>query len=249
VSVERFVTSDPAWNENTELEGLRGENARLKAALAEAERRNTLLRAELRHQVRNALAIVESVVRRTARTSDTLEYYTTHLEGRLAAIRRSQRMASLSAGEGGIGLEFLLAEELLVHGAHEGQQISLSGPAVQLRGEAAASLGLAFHELAVYSLTYGALSSPDGRIAITWGLEPGDSGREPAGGFLRLDWVETGGLAPADRPKREGFGTELIERMLAYQLGGEASLNFAPRGLHCTISLRLTEHLRVEPSP
>jgi len=246
VSVQRPPVSEPAASEIGEAENLRIENARLQAALAEAERRSSLLQAELQRRVRNALAIVESVVRRTARTSETLEYYSTHLEGRIAAISRGQKLAVLMGAERGIDLEFLLAEELLAHGAHEGHLVDLSGPQVELRGAAVVSLGLAFHELAINSVKFGALSSALGRIAITWGIEPADSGGESEG-FLRLDWIETGSRVLPDVPRREGFGTELIKRMLAYELAAETSLNFAPEGLHCTIRLPLAGNLELTP--
>lgn len=241
MSVEGPSQPNSVSHEPQELETLRTENARLEAALAEAQRWGQWLEAELHHRLRNTLAIVHSVVRRTALTSDSVEDYAMHLEGRVGAIGRGQTLARRGAEARGIDLDALIAEELLAHGAHEGEQLTLAGPPIRLRGAATASLGLAFHELAVNAVKYGALSTPEGRIAVRWHVM--------GGRLLRLDWVETCPTTAPASPDRRGFGTELIERTLAYELGAESRLTFTGQGLRCTLELPLTDEVSPMEDP
>jgi two-component system CheB/CheR fusion protein len=86
------------------------------------------------------------------------------------------------------------------------------------------------HELGTNATKFGALSHREGRLRISWVVEETDSGRS-----VRLTWQERGGPTIAQPPAR-GFGTEMIEHACAYELGGEAELDFAPGGLTCTIT-------------
>lgn len=232
---------DPA-PDPSRLAALEAENVRLREKLAEAERRGERLRSELQHRVRNVLAIVRSVARRTAQTSETPESYAMHLEARLGAIARAQAMMMRDPADG-VDLEEMITEELLAQAAREDGQISLSGPPIRLRDKAAAAMALAMHELAVNAVKYGALSSPHGRIAASWRVET----RVEAGPALRLEWRELGGPAPDVAAGRIGFGTELIERMLSYELDAAGSLSFGRDGTRCVIVVPLTTEIAAPP--
>ena len=222
---------DPLAPDPSHLHALEAENARLREKLAEAERRCERLRSELQHRVRNVLAIVRSIARRTALTSETAESYALHLHGRLGAIARAQGIAVRNSGDS-VDLREMIAEELLAQAAREGERLSFSGPPIRLRDKAVATMALAMHELAVNAVKYGALSSPQGRIAVSWRVETGSA--------LRLEWRELGGPAPDAAARRIGFGTELIERMLSYELDATGSLSFDGDGVHCVIVVPLT---------
>ena len=215
--------------------------------VAELETENTRLRHELQHRVRNMLAVVRSIAQRTAQTAGTVENYAMHLDGRMAAFARAQALL-LRDPTGGVGLDTLLAEEFLAHLAHEGERVSLSGPAVRVRGKAAELLTLALYELMVNAVEHGALSAPGGTIAVTWCAEPGPAGAGEAGRVLRLEWRETG-IASPDAPRRRGFGTEVIERTLAYELSATGSLDFNRDGVRCTLVLPLTDQVALAPGP
>ena len=90
-------------------------------------------------------------------------------------------------------------------------------------------LSLMLHELATNAAKYGALSTPAGRVAIEWAVE---SGR------FTLVWRESGG-PPVAQPKRFGFGSRLIERGLAADVGGKVALTFDPAGVACTVNAAL----------
>ena len=132
--------------------------------------------------------------------------------------------------DAGVGLEHLVADALRAHAAREGEQVSISGPALLLRDKAAEWLSLAIHELAMNAVEHGALSVPDGRIEVTWCTEASEAGE-----VLRFEWLETNVPMPGASSWHPGFGTELIRRILSQELGTEASLGFGPQGVVCTI--------------
>ncbi|MET4294014.1 two-component system CheB/CheR fusion protein [Bradyrhizobium sp. LB8.2] len=203
-------------------------------AITRAEERQRLLLAELQHRVRNTLGVVRSIARRTADSSSTVEEFASHLDGRLNAFARTQALVTRDP-EGGVDLEYLAVEELLAYNAREGEQVRVSGPTVRFHSKAAETFALAIHELATNALKYGALSRPIGRIEISWRIE---QGTEPA--ELVFEWRERGG-PPVALPPHKGFGTELLERTLAFEFKGQTTMAFNPRGLECTITIPLSK--------
>lgn len=202
-----------------------------------AEERHRLLLRELQHRVRNTIATVRSIARQTAIDIDNAEDYVRHLDGRLNAIARVQALVTRDP-TAGVDLSLLVAEELLAHCAHEGEQAQVAGPPLRLQPRAAETIGLALHELATNSVKYGALSDGHGQVAVTWEVTGAAAGRR-----LRLEWIETGALAPGDLPPRKGFGTRFVERTLPYDLDGRTSLTIAPHEVRCVIELPLTERV------
>jgi two-component system CheB/CheR fusion protein len=205
--------------------------------ITRAEERQKLLLAELQHRVRNTLAVVRSIARRTAETSDTVEDYAMHLDGRLNAFARTQAFVTRNPAAG-VDLETLVAEELVSYHAHEGEQVSIAGPPVRLSAKAAETFALAVHELATNAVKYGALSTENGRIAVEWSVD--GKGPDPN---LTFTWTESGLVLDGTAPRRRGFGTELLERTLAYELGAETKLSYDRDGLHCTIDIPLTDRI------
>jgi PAS domain S-box-containing protein len=204
-----------------------------------AEEHQKLLLAELQHRVRNTLAVVRSIIRRTAATSRTAEDFALHLDGRISALGRTESLVARDPHRG-VDLEFLVAEELMAHGAREDDQVSINGPEVRLQPRVAETFGLAVHELATNALKFGALAVPEGRIAVTWRVEEAEG--DP---HLVFEWVETNVRVVAPAPRREGFGTELLESTIAYELAATASLSFGPGGLRYAMKVPLTERVAV----
>jgi two-component system, chemotaxis family, CheB/CheR fusion protein len=195
--------------------------------------------AELRDRIATMFAFMNSVVRRSAESAETVEDYAMHLEGRLSAIARGQDIDLRGRHQKGVDLDYLLAEELLAHGAKEGQQLALAGPSIELRHGAASLLGLALHELAVNAVKFGGLSRPTGHIAVRWWVDhDGDDS-------LRLQWHEAIGAAMPAATRRSGFGTDLIERTLAHELGAEGSLTFGEDWLQCDIEVPMSADVAV----
>jgi two-component sensor histidine kinase len=227
------MNQDP---QDTRIEELEAENRRLRRFLDE-----TGLPAELRHKVRNTLSMLRAIIRRSAETSDSLETYVAHLDGRVDALARVLNALMRSVPEG-IGLHSLVADELLVHLAREDEQVAIAGPSLRLRPGAAEIFSMAVHELAVNAVEHGALTVPHGRIQVTWTLS---SSADPVASPPQLTfvWEETGLENVPSAPSRRGFGLEVLERSLRYELKANTVMTFKPDGLHCSISLPLSPQI------
>jgi len=201
-------------------------------AITRAEERQRLLLAELQHRVRNTLGVVRSIARRSAESSTNVEDYAFHLDGRLNAFARTQAMVTRDP-ESGVDLEYLVVEELLGYNAREGEQLRVSGPPIRFQPKAAETFALAIHELATNAIKYGALSQPSGRVSVSWRIDDGADPRQ-----LVFDWQERGG-PPVAAPQRKGFGSELLERTMAFELKGRTTLTYNASGLHCVITIPL----------
>jgi PAS domain S-box-containing protein len=198
-----------------------------------AEERQSLLVREVDHRARNALAVVQSIVRLTR--ADSKEAYVAAVEGRITALARAHVLLSQSRWQGA-NLRRILDEELAPYRRSEAEKIATSGPEVFLEPATAQILALALHELATNAAKYGALSSAHGRVRLSWELD---------GDRLTLDWIESGG--PAVRPPfTEGYGTRVISASVERQLDGSATFDWRPEGLSFSMSIPLGE--RAEPA-
>ena len=205
---------------------------RAYAALQGVEGQQRVLLAELNHRVKNVLATVQSIAAQTARGSASLEEFERAFEGRLGALSRTSTLLAVNSWRT-TELRTLVEAALEPYRAPDGN-VRVHGPATTLPPKAALTLSLALHELATNAAKYGALSVPEGRVDVTWRVdEDGAAGRR-----LALEWAEHGGAA-VRAPDRRGFGRTLIERSVAYELGGTARLDFPPEGVRCRIEVPL----------
>lgn len=203
------------------------------AALRDSEERLTLLVAELQHRTRNLLAVVGGIADQSRATSVSLDDFGLRFDRRLAALGRVQGL--LSTGPlPSVDLAELLALELDAHGIDlpADPSIGVSGPDVALSADTVQLLALALHELTTNALKHGALKA-GGRLSIEWTVSPAEDGRRR----LVLDWRESGVAIGGDL--RRGFGRELIEENLPYELDAITSLRFGPDGVACRIDVLL----------
>ena len=135
---------------------------------AARQRDQQRISADLQHRLRNNLALMRSIIRRSHETAESAEHFALHLEARIGALSRIQAVLA-AAGEAGIEFEELVRTELIASAVPEKRWV-LQGPAVRLHAKGAESLGLAMHELATNSLKFGALAAPSGSVAITWAV-------------------------------------------------------------------------------
>jgi two-component system CheB/CheR fusion protein len=184
-----------------------------------AEEQQKVLTAELSHRVKNTLAVVSSIAERTLPDGEAK----TDLLGRFHALGHTHDLLS-DAGWTEAPLRDVIATELTPYGAH----VTVSGPPVRLKPQAALLLALVIHELATNAAKYGALANSDGRVEIAWRI----AGEHPA--QLEFMWAEQGG-PKIDGLSTRGFGTELIERGVRFELQGEAKLDVVDGGLQCRI--------------
>lgn len=191
--------------------------------------------AELQHRTRNLITVVNAVSRQTLKNVITLGDFHHAFSDRLAALSRVQGLLShLSAGQR-VTFEELLRSELAALGAPD-DKVTLDGPAgVPLKSATVQTFSLALHELATNALKYGALASPDGHLTVRWNVAEADGGPPR----LHVDWRESGVVMThvGERPRGGGYGRELIERALPYQLGARTSYALTPDGVHCTMDV------------
>ncbi|HET8729082.1 MAG TPA: PAS domain-containing protein [Alphaproteobacteria bacterium] len=201
-----------------------------------AEQRQNLLLDELSHRVKNTLLAVQSIAAQTLRSAPSSEAFREAFSTRLRALAHRHNLLSQTSWEGAL-LRDVVAAELEPYLGGDERRMSLSGRAVVLEPRTVLALGMAFHELATNAAKYGALTTADGRIEISWDIRTSDDG-----GLLCLRWVETGG-PPVGTPDRRGFGSALIERSLAHELDGKATLDFNPDGVRCVMEIPLTSNV------
>jgi PAS domain S-box-containing protein len=199
----------------------------------QAEEHERMLLAELQHRVRNTLAVLRSIARRTAASSDSVEEMAAHLQGRIDAFARVQAAVTRKP-DAGIDLMTLIEDELLVHAAREGERVRIEGPEVALKSRPAETMSLAIHELASNAVKYGALASDRGRLAVAWSRR-----RVEGAELLELSWEESGLAGIDPEPAREGFGMELLTRSLPYELQASSKVELRPQGLRFTLSMPL----------
>lgn len=182
----------------------------------------TLLR-EVSHRSKNLLAIIQSIASQTGRYSDTIETFLLRFRGRLQSLAFSQDLVTSSNWRGAELLE--LATSQIGRYADPRASLRFSGVNPYLDPNAAMHVGLALHELAVNSVSYGALSRPGGFVALSARLDD-VAGKPP----LRLEWREAAGDAsPIFGEKR--FGSVALERVVPASVGGEAHLAIADGSL------------------
>jgi two-component system CheB/CheR fusion protein len=197
-------------------------------SLTRSEARQRLLIAELQHRTRNLLAVVQSLAQQTLGKGGSLEGFST----RLAALSRVQSLVG-GAMDDHIDLGDIIRLELQAVGASDAKT-SVSGPPVALGFELVQTFGLALHELATNAVKHGALRDGPGNLSVSWDVRHNGQGI-PA---LVLDWQETW-AARFPKPDRRGFGTELIEKALAFTLRAKTELVFGDDGVACRIELPL----------
>jgi two-component system CheB/CheR fusion protein len=203
-------------------------------ALTDYERRQDLLLAELQHRVKNILASVQAMARMTHQRSASLGEFWDSFQGRLMALATTQELLTRAKVEK-VELRELVERELAAQGARP-EDYRIEGPELPLTAKAAENLALALHELTTNATKHGALRQPGGQVEIKWQL---------ADSHVRFEWIEQGGPT-VEAPKRRGFGTELMEKAIPYQLRGKTKLEFSPEGVRCTIDFGIAGNIHAE---
>ncbi|MBL8546478.1 MAG: PAS domain S-box protein [Hyphomonadaceae bacterium] len=194
-----------------------------------AEETQRLLIDELNHRIKNTLATVQAIATQTLRRAATPNDFVNSFNGRIKALARAHGLLTGGSFQGA-AITDLVREQLLL-GGEEDQRISWTGPALTLEAQPALHMALILHELGTNARKHGALSRPQGRVAVRWQVQ------EDGARALHLHWREAGG-PPVTAPSAKGFGSVLIENSLRAH-GGEVTVNYAEGGLSCEINLPL----------
>lgn len=197
----------------------------LRTVLAElhvAAAREQLLNEELRHRLKNLLAVVGSLASLSFRHGDPEQARNAFAE-RLAALDRA---TGLLSGENAATCHLPgLAEEAL-RPFLSGHDLRIEGPPQEVDRDACVPAVLALHELATNAIKYGALSKPDGWVGLNWG--------EPDGGTLVLCWHEHDG-PPVAMPQHRGMGSRILSMRSP---AASFKVDYAPDGVRSDLALK-----------
>ncbi|MER2265575.1 HWE histidine kinase domain-containing protein [Methylobacterium oxalidis] len=200
-----------------------------------------LLAGELNHRVKNSMATMQSIAYQTLRNAASLDDARATLDARLQSLAAAHDVLTRESWEGAT-----LAE--IVDGALQAfrngsaDRFRAGGPKVWLTPRMSLAFVMALHELATNAVKYGALSNDKGRVILNWDIVDGSQPEH-----LWLRWEELGGPSVV-APTRTGFGTRMIERALASELGGTAEIEYRPRGVVFTLEAPLPERSTSEPA-
>lgn len=190
-----------------------------------AEERQEILSRELQHRVKNNLATVEAIARATARSAKTVDEFMERFSDRITSLARTHSLVT-KAQFSGADIRDIIIGEIKPYDA-EMKRVSLEGPPLRIPTETALTFGMAVHELVTNAVKYGALSNADGKIAIGWKWEEG---------FLQVSWTERQGPSVVT-PKKKGFGSQLLQKILAKQMNGTVDIAYEPEGISVRIRL------------
>jgi len=193
--------------------------------------RDSLTR-ELNHRVKNTLANVLSIAALTRRRSRDMDEFNESFTDRIRALSATHDLLG-QADWRHAQLGEIVRSELAPYLRGDVSHAYISGPEISLAPNDAMSLGLALHELATNAAKYGAFSTPDGRVYVTWKLSAPDR--------AELLWREEGG-PEVKEPQRRGLGRDLIEKVVAHELGAEITLQFLPEGVRCTLHVPVRQN-------
>jgi two-component sensor histidine kinase len=183
------------------------------------ERHLQLVVAELNHRVKNTLAIVQSFAHQSLKSSSDPQTAGRAFEGRLIALASAHNMLTRENWDT-VSLVELIANSLDAHN-DTGNRFAVEGPDMAVSPKTAITMAMTLHELATNSTKYGALSLPDGVVEVRWSVEDA---------LFRFLWKDRDGPA-VNQPSRTGFGSRMLTRAMAAELGGKATLDYEPDGL------------------
>ncbi|WP_306224763.1 sensor histidine kinase [Bosea beijingensis] len=194
----------------------------------EAERNGRLLNAELAHRMKNTLAMIAAIASQTFRSAETLEEAQSILSDRIATLGEAHSILTRSSWSSA-PIRAVIDGALAPHRSDIGT-IRIEGPPLQLAADQAMTLALAANELATNAVKYGSLSVESGEVSIRWSV-----GRPQSEDAFRFEWIESGG-PPVVKPRRQGFGSRLVERVMAQKFQGEVELDYRPDGLRYVLT-------------
>lgn len=179
---------------------------------------------EFHRQLRSLFAVLRAIVRRTSEGQVSVEAFAAHLEGRIGALARVHEML-MRGPDAGIDLEELTCGEMLAQSV-PAHRYKVAGPDIRIAREAATPVALALHEMAVNASIHGAFAAAAGNVEVAW-----ERIEREGAPWLRLCWRESGPRPAGDTVRARGFGFELLERTLPYELSARTTLAFGPEGL------------------
>jgi PAS domain S-box-containing protein len=196
----------------------------------EAEARRDLFMHEVEHRARNTLSLVQVIMRSSLTALADAGDVAGLVEGRIAALARSQALLARADWQSAPLADIVRGELALADDGARAKRVVLNGPPLVLHADAVQPLSMTLHELMTNAMKYGALSSPQGRLEVSWQ-------HDRTGQCLRLRWSETGGPPLPGQPDAAGFGSKLLQASITLQLRGTVGKTWRPEGLLCEIAI------------
>src|SRR5262249_54065023 len=153
-----------------------------------------------------------AIVTETRESSPSMDDFVKTLGGRLQSMAAAHSLLSRRRWVG-VGIADLIRDQLAPYAT--GANVTTHGPNTVLNAASAQALAMVVHELTTNAAKFGALSTPRGRLFISWSEPSGGDGAAD----LTVEWRETGG-PPVAKPTQAGFGTSLIDELISHELGG-----------------------------
>ncbi len=195
-----------------------------------ADKLQKLIMGELHHRIKNTLATVSAIASQSFRTSPTIEHGQKAMEGRLLAVGRAHDLL-MQVSWSNASLTHTLSDATEPFESSGAKRFYFNGPDARITSGAVLALAMTFNELCTNTTKFGALSTPNGRVKVTWTIDK-ENGR------LRLAWTEHGGPV-VQSPSRRSFGTRMMES-LGQQLSGHVQLAYDPTGFVYTLDVPLS---------
>jgi len=190
----------------------------------ELERAEHMLLREVDHRAKNALALVQGIVRLSRQQEP--EQYANAVQGRVDSLARAHALLSDSHWQT-VDLLCLIRGEAEQYGYN---RIEAHGPVIALPAKQVQPIGLLLHEMLENASTHGALSKSDGTVSVSWSITDANT-------FV-LGWVETGGPPPSAE-RVAGFGSRMIKGIVDSQLRGSLDYDWVSTGLRCSLTIPL----------
>lgn len=194
------------------------------------EEHRALLAGELKHRVKNSMATMQSIAHQTLRSANSISEAKENLDSRLASLATAHDVLTRENWDGAT-LSEVVAGALSPFQSKHSACFTVGGPNVRISPKAALAFVMALHELATNAVKYGSLSKDAGRVIVAWEVLDRET--------FWFRWEELNG-PPVIPPTHSGFGSRMIERMLAAEIKGTAELNYRPHGLVCIIEAPMT---------
>jgi two-component sensor histidine kinase/CheY-like chemotaxis protein len=212
-------------NEKDELVRLSGVTTDITER-RDAESKQILLAREVDHRAKNALAVVQAIVRLARR--DDIDEFVNAVQGRIKALAQTHELLSRSRWKGADIIRLVLDE--MAPYLDAGQRVTVIGPTVTVSPADAQAFAITLHELATNAAKYGSLSTETGRVDVSWYCFEET---------LKLTWKETGG-PPVKAPRSKGFGTKIIAANFSDSRRGQVEFDWKPEGLCCSLKMHLS---------
>ncbi len=184
-------------------------------------------RRELTHRMGNVVNVMSSIIRMSARETDSVPEFADKIIGRLHALSAAHLQTFGLNEEPTTNLRDLGQTILSAYAPIGSSQYSLSDEDCTLPRTLMTPVTLTLHELATNAVKHGALGSETGHVDLSWSCEPG--------GAYRIVWRETGidGVKVPDTPS----GSAIIQSLVAAN-GGTLDYDWRPDGLVATLSFQ-----------